>query len=186
MVDCSYAPISQRQRKQAKNLSSLGSNPSRCTRSYSGILLNMKTCIKCGSDKDQSLFAKNGKGGFRNTCKRCVADYAKEWYRKNGHTPQETRKPWQRHGISFELFQEMLSKFNGLCWSCNVRKATHIDHNHQCCPGAYSCGKCVRGILCNQCNTAAGLLGDDPKMAANLATYLAPVSSPPSKRSLKA
>lgn len=28
----------------------------------------------------------------------------------------------------------------------------HMDHDHGCCTGNYSCGKCLRGILCGSCN----------------------------------
>src|SRR4029077_2130187 len=31
-----------------------------------------------------------------------------------------------------------------------------VDHDHNCCPGAHSCGKCIRGILCGTCNSALG------------------------------
>ncbi len=33
----------------------------------------------------------------------------------------------------------------------------HIDHDHKCCaPGKNTCGKCVRGVICNSCNQAVG------------------------------
>jgi Recombination endonuclease VII len=47
-----------------------------------------------------------------------------------------------------------------------------VDHDHNCCPGQRSCGLCVRGLLCTQCNCAAGLLGDDSERAMALARYV--------------
>lgn len=48
-----------------------------------------------------------------------------------------------------------------------------VDHDHTCCPAdAHSCGLCVRGLLCQACNAAAGQLYDSPKAARSLAEYL--------------
>jgi hypothetical protein len=46
-----------------------------------------------------------------------------------------------------------------------------VDHDHECCPGPRSCGKCVRGLICNECNLALGL-GQDPQTLRSLADYL--------------
>lgn len=48
-----------------------------------------------------------------------------------------------------------------------------VDHDHGCCPGdTHSCGRCVRGLICGGCNSAAGLLRDSPSLARGLADYL--------------
>lgn len=48
-----------------------------------------------------------------------------------------------------------------------------VDHDHSCCPSKRSCGECVRGFLCVRCNTAAGMVLDDPRIAQGLSEYLA-------------
>lgn len=48
-----------------------------------------------------------------------------------------------------------------------------IDHDHSCCPEpARSCGKCIRGLLCSQCNWAIGQAGDSPERLRAMADYL--------------
>jgi hypothetical protein len=53
-----------------------------------------------------------------------------------------------------------------------VRAPLVVDHDHACCPGRKSCGKCVRGLLCNGCNAALGLAAEDPKVLRTLADYI--------------
>ena len=36
-----------------------------------------------------------------------------------------------------------------------------VDHDHKCCPGKKSCGKCVRGILCINHNRIVAQLEHD-------------------------
>jgi hypothetical protein len=47
-----------------------------------------------------------------------------------------------------------------------------VDHDHACCPGPYTCGRCVRGVLCGRCNTVLGKVGDSPALLRSLADYL--------------
>jgi hypothetical protein len=37
-----------------------------------------------------------------------------------------------------------------------------VDHDHSCCQGRRSCGKCVRGALCNRHNLYLGFIEKDP------------------------
>lgn len=82
-------------------------------------------------------------------------------------------------GVSPERFVEMWAEQEGLCANpgCDTPLTTgtggcSIDHDHACCPGPKSCGRCVRGLLCGACNKAAGLLRDDPERALGLAAYI--------------
>ena len=82
-----------------------------------------------------------------------------------------------RYGLS-EL--EILAFFiaqGSVCAICKTdnpggRGWFHVDHNHKCCPGKKSCGKCVRGLLCHKCNIGQGHFDDDPLLLLSAATYL--------------
>lgn len=53
----------------------------------------------------------------------------------------------------------MLGNQNGLCCICKNPQGKNrfgVDHNHACCSGEKSCGKCVRGLLCTKCNIMLG------------------------------
>jgi len=140
-----------------------------------------KLCVRCGVEKPLDLFAKgkNYKDGRRGTCKQCHTSYMTEYYNNNPdkkktkiklNTGKDTN--WRRHRLPEQTFKEMVDRYNGKCYACNINEATNIDHDHECCPGNRSCGKCVRGILCNQCNTALGLVKDSKKTLNNLIEYL--------------
>jgi hypothetical protein len=92
-------------------------------------------------------------------------------------TRERTRRyNYAKHGITIEQWDALLESQGGACAACgeanSAKRNLHIDHDHACCPGTYSCGKCVRGLLCSQCNTALGLLKDDINKVMNLGFYL--------------
>jgi hypothetical protein len=47
-----------------------------------------------------------------------------------------------------------------------------VDHDHGCCPGQRSCGKCVRGLVCRDCNAMLGLARDNADSLRRAASYL--------------
>jgi hypothetical protein len=72
----------------------------------------------------------------------------------------------------------MVRAQGNVCLICKQPETKHhslilmIDHDRSCCPKDGSCGRCRRGLLCSNCNTALGLLGDDPSLLRAAADYL--------------
>lgn len=80
----------------------------------------------------------------------------------------------KKYGLTKERFMEMLVDQDNACAICEVpfSATPHIDHDHKCCDRAGSCGECVRGLLCGDCNNMLGRAHDDPKILRAAATYL--------------
>lgn len=84
-----------------------------------------------------------------------------------------------RYGITVEDYYRLLAAQNGGCAICGSpepktgnQKHLQIDHDHKCCPGNRSCGKCVRGLLCGVCNKMLGAIGDDMLKLERAINYL--------------
>lgn len=83
-----------------------------------------------------------------------------------------------RHSITWEQLREVLDGQGGNCYLCGepldpeAPRGFHIDHDHNCCRGARSCGKCIRGLACHACNTGIGAFGDDPERMRRVADNL--------------
>ena len=60
---------------------------------------------------------------------------------------------------------------DGLCRICGD-PGTDIDHDHACCPGRKACGRCVRGLVCRDCNRGLGGFNDDPVRLAAATGYI--------------
>lgn len=69
-----------------------------------------------------------------------------------------------------------LAVVQGGCLICESRtpkgKNWHVDHDHSCCPGPVTCGRCIRAVLCSECNTGLGKFQDDPKILEKAAAYV--------------
>ena len=66
---------------------------------------------------------------------------------------------YKRYKMTFEQYHNMLDLQDG-CDICNAKgRRMVVDHDHSCCgPSSQNntCGKCVRALLCDGCNTAIG------------------------------
>lgn len=77
------------------------------------------------------------------------------------------RRRWTMKGLDPD--NHGLGDACGLCGSTSNLK---VDHDHRCCPGERSCGKCVRGLVCHTHNVAIGMLDDDPVLLRRAAEYI--------------
>ena len=62
-----------------------------------------------------------------------------------------------RYNLTAETYWQRVEEQRGRCAICGRddpgwTKRWPVDHDHSCCPGKTSCGKCVRGLLCHDCN----------------------------------
>lgn len=85
----------------------------------------------------------------------------------------------QRHyNVTPEEYQRKLENQDYRCLICKrhaneLGKPLGVDHDHGCCPqSSRSCGKCVRGLLCFNCNTGLGSLQDNPEFLRIAANYI--------------
>lgn len=72
------------------------------------------------------------------------------------------------YGITLDEYNSILSSQNGRCAICkslpSINRRLCVDHNHS--------NKKVRGLLCDRCNKALGLLHDDISSLKSAINYL--------------
>lgn len=78
----------------------------------------------------------------------------------------------KQYNLTPEAYQALVERYRGLCWLCRRNKGRQVDHDHKCCPGKTSCGKCVRGLLCGPCNKFLGHIRDNQEILVNGIQYL--------------
>ena len=135
-----------------------------------------KTCTVCKQTLGYEHFhnskvTKDGKG-YR--CRKCDTE-ARTQYRLNNlvryKTISRNKQLKFKYGLSIEEYNVLLENQNHSCAICKcnvtskrVKGSFAVDHNH-------TTGK-IRGLLCNQCNRAIGMLNDSPELLQTALTYL--------------
>jgi hypothetical protein len=100
-------------------------------------------------------------------CRLAFNDYRQK--ERDGRSPEwrEGHKRYMRayglrkkYGITEDQFSAILEAQGGTCAICWAREPGGrnwcVDHDHSCCPGKQTCGKCIRGLLCVNCNGKLG------------------------------
>lgn len=89
---------------------------------------------------------------------------------------EHERKVCANFGLKPGDYKRLYEAQGGKCAVCQVAtgkaRKLAVDHDHRCCPGKTSCGKCVRGLICSNCNRDIGRRRDDPEAFFRAGLYL--------------
>lgn len=97
---------------------------------------------------------------------------------------RERQRQWSKkrrfrsYGLTEGKYLRLLADQKNRCAICRTDEpggsgTWSIDHDHACCAKPLtSCGRCVRGLLCDRCNRALGIFGDDPALLRAAISYL--------------
>ena len=111
-------------------------------------------------------------------CQACYNAYMRDYMAKHRNTDKMRDKRLKHtYGISLDKYNQMLADQGGRCAICDSEEPGananfEVDHDHSCCDGKRSCGECVRGLLCSNCNTGIARFKDDPSLMIKAMTYL--------------
>ena len=139
--------------------------------------LQGKMCNRCKTYKLMPEFAINKKsiGGRKSICKVCSNDAQKALYKRRreedpeAHTLKLRKQTLKKgYGLTLDDFDRMLQEHNHVCAVCgkpeSFRENLTIDHCH-------TTGK-IRGLLCTNCNSGIGKLGDTSVAVLKAVVYL--------------
>jgi hypothetical protein len=152
-----------------------------------------KICPRCSQSLPVETFKKRREdGSLESYCPPCKAEYARQRALKHYHGNPEAKLKSSitnrktnlaKYGLTEDCYNKMLEEQGGVCAICSEnnpggrRKYMAVDHDH-------STGV-VRGILCNNCNRALGLLKDNADILRRAADYIQKGSPPPANENLQ-
>lgn len=103
-----------------------------------------------------------------------------EWRKRNPEKVKamhRNRLLKKKYGMTADEFDARAEQQNSVCAICGNPQHDRygvlcVDHDHACCPGQETCGKCVRDLLCNSCNAALGHVNDDIETLRRMIEYI--------------
>lgn len=148
--------------------------------------MKSKLCPNCQKVLSVNKFNKaSRRDGYQTYCRNCHNSMQREKYKKDpsqkikrqiraarrkNRDPLVQRKAELKrlYGITFDDYVSLYKKQNGVCaiclQECKTRKSLSVDHDHDT--------MAVRGLLCNRCNRAIGMLGEDPDILERAKEYI--------------
>lgn len=135
-----------------------------------------KKCMTCREWKSVDEFGKRADRGDAplSYCKECNRGNVQTWAQSRKGQESRLRSTFN---VSLAWYEAKLEEQGFACALCRrptseLRNILGVDHDHTCCPTARSCGKCVRGLLCFDCNVALGKFRDDIDLLRRAIAYL--------------
>ena len=125
-----------------------------------------KYCCYCKRTLTTADFHKDRSrpDGLSHRCKSCAIEWARA--HKRSKEKQFIYEMEYYYGMSVADYKAMEQEQGGKCAICGRRpeKRLAVDHCHDT--------DVVRGLLCRTCNSAIGLLQDDPDVIMRAAIYV--------------
>jgi hypothetical protein len=139
-------------------------------------------CTKCGLVKpltEEFFLAQTGyRYGFTRWCHACRLISATAWHKESRDQYRaehafkqrgsnidkfkayEFAREMKKYSTTVDWYRDKLVEQRGVCAICCHLSRHHgtlqrlqVDHNHDCCDvKTKSCGECLRGLLCADCN----------------------------------
>lgn len=135
-----------------------------------------KVCTKCKKKKTLDKFGKTAYNTPQSWCKECVNDYRKNVWKVNNPNYDREHSLSRNYGLTIDEYDKKLQEQCGVCAICGKKETVknqygirrlNVDHNHITNKN--------RGLLCNKCNQALGLLNIDKegiKLLLNAVDYI--------------
>ena len=122
------------------------------------VLSGFKVCNRCNIEKsiDQFIPIRNKPSAHCRVCHNKATNI--KWHQKTAEEKKALgqKKRLTKFSITEEGYRAIVDAFKGVCGICqsppDPNRDFAIDHDHSCCTGNKSCGQCIRGILCLECN----------------------------------
>lgn len=140
-----------------------------------------RPCIGCGVTKPATEFRLRSETGRQRAtrdsrCRECMRAYKRAW--RATKTPEERREINRRERMSIKYgmtpadYDAKFAEQGGACAICRTegrvsrtgKDRLGVDHNHTT--------NAVRGLLCDHCNRALGMMEENPAWLRAAADYL--------------
>jgi Recombination endonuclease VII len=124
----------------------------------------MKICPKCTKENNTK----------KTYCNECNKQYERSRWSKL--PTEKKRAKWlkNKYDLTFEEYESKFNQQDGRCECCSKSISITTTGNGPdtaCVDHCHTTGK-VRGLLCNHCNRALGLLKEDVEVMKKLIIYL--------------